>query len=234
MTNRSGKYWTVQTVLAVAAVVFRESGNEWISENDAKACGTESSAARVIGYLMDPGRPLPEVLPRDVRKARQSLEWIRGVPNRPNSSEYEKSLYDAHSDVVDRWKGKVPLALVGRISTTIVVAHDGVKKHRLKDSWATIKHSKHVHEFSPGKFKVARARDATRDVKLPNGKIKRVPETLLILADENGNGYKAFVSGMLPFKEGDTVDVTSARIKSHVTSKTGIPLTWISHVRIEK
>lgn len=233
MTNLEGKYWTVQTVLSVAATVFRETGNEWISENDAKACGTESSAARVVGYLMDPTRPLPEVLPRDVRKARQSLEWIKGVPDRPNSSEYEKNLYSAHVDL-ERWKGKVPLAMVGKIASTIVVAHDGVKKHRLKDSWSTIKHSKHVHEFSPGKFKVARVRDATRDINLPNGKTKRISETLMILADKHGNGYKAFVSGMLPLREGDTIDVTSARIKSHVTSKTGIPLTWISHVRIKK
>lgn len=231
--NREGKYWTVRTVLSVAAVVFRESGNEWISENDAAAAGVESSAARVIGYLMDTDRPLPEVLPRDVRKARKSLEWIKGVPDRPNSSNYEKGLYDAYTDL-ERWGGKVPLALVGKIATTIVAAHDGVKKHRLKDAWSVIKNSRHVNEFAPGVFQVVRAKDATRDITLPNGRVKRVAETLLILADQHGNGYKAFVSGILPLREGDKIDVTSARIKSHVTSKDGIPLTWISHVRIRK
>jgi len=68
---------------------------------------------------------------------------------------------------------------------------------------------------------VARVKDATRDITLPNGRVKRVSETLLILADQHGNGYKAFVSGMLPLREGDTITVTSARIKSHVTSKDG-------------
>lgn len=233
MTDRSGKCWSVRTVLSVAAVVFRESGNEWISENDAAAAGVESSAARVVGYLMDPARPLPEVLPRDVRKAHSSLEWIMGVPDRPNSSDYEKGLYDAYTDL-ERWGGKVPLALVGKIATTIVAAHDGVKKHRLKDAWATIKNSQHVNEVAPGAFRVVRAKDATRDITLPNGRVKRVSETLLILADQHGNGYKAFVSGILPLREGDKIDVTSARIKSHVTSKDGVPLTWISHVRIKK
>lgn len=233
MTDRSGKYWNVLTVLAVAATVFRESGNEWISENDAAAAGVESSAARVIGYLMDPARPLPEVLPRDVRKARKSLEWIKGVPERPNSSEYERNLYSAYTDL-ERWSGKVPLALVGKIATTIVAAHDGVKKHRLKDAWSTIKNSRHVNEFVPGTFQVARVKDATRDITLPNGREKRISETLLILADQHGNGYKAFVPGILPLREGDTITITSARIKSHVTSKDGLPLTWLSHVRIKK
>lgn len=233
VTDRSGKCWSVRTVLSVAAVVFRESGNEWISENDAAAAGVESSAARVVGYLMDPARPLPEVLPRDVRKAHRSLEWIRGVPNRPNSSEYERSLYNAYTDL-ERWGGKVPLALVGKISTTIVVAHDGVKKHRLKDAWSIIKNSRHVYEFVPGTFQVVRAKDATRDITLPNGRVKRVSETLLILADQHGNGYKAFISGIMSLREGDTITVTSARIKSHVTSKDGVPLTWLSHVRVKK
>lgn len=233
MTIGEGRYWTVLTVLAVAAVVFRESGNEWISENDAAAAGVESSAARVIGYLMDTDRPLPEVLPRDVRKARKSLEWIMGVPERPNSSEYEKGLYSAYTDL-ERWSGKVPLALVGKIATTIVAAHDGVKKHRLKDAWSIIKNSRHVNEFVPGTFQVARVKDATKDITLPNGKTKRISETLLILADQHGNGYKAFVPGILPLREGDTINITSARIKSHVTSRDGLPLTWISHVRIKK
>ncbi|MEV2279165.1 hypothetical protein AB0I72_26650 [Nocardiopsis sp. NPDC049922] len=202
------------------------NGNSWTAEKDAEVRGVPSSASAVVAALTDPSLPIPSVTAEDVRTAREALVWTRGNENREHVSPYEKGLAKRLSAF-----GPVPLESVGVVSTVIPAFKDGVIKHKRKNVWAELSNSQYVTKFLPGKFAVVRSEPHTVSFTKKSGEEKTEVQTVVVLKDGNGNGYKWFDSKNHGLKVGQVVSIDRATIAGR-SDFNGVRLTKINRVKL--
>lgn len=217
--------WRLNTVLAVAAYIYRMNGNTWSSESDAAARDVPSSASAVVAALTDPKLPIPSVTASDVRTARDARDWLLTIARKKHATPYERKLSAILIDLET-----VPLDLVGKVATAIPAYKDGRKKHASKEWWSKLNNSKHVSEFVPGDFTVVRSNPHTIHIN-KGGSQKSINQTQLILVDENGNGYKWFDSKCRPYSIGQKVKINRAKIAGK-DAFNGVKLTKINYVSV--